>query len=130
MAYYYDTSALVALVVDERRSPAMRRWWSRHGGRAVASQLVRTELLRTVRRVAPAVEEAASALLDRVNQARLTPAILDAAAGLGPASLRALDAIHLATARDLGDDLEGLVTYDDRLAAAARGYGLVVVRPE
>lgn len=130
MAYYYDSSALVGIVVDQRRSPAMRRWWSRHAARAVASQLVRTELVRTVRRISPSAEDAALAFLDGINQARVTPAILDAATRLDPVSLRSLDAIHLATALDLGDDLEGFVTYDDRLAAAARGYGLVVVRPE
>lgn len=130
MAYYYDSSALVGLVVDERRSPAIRRWWSRHATGAVASQLVRTELVRTVRRVSPTAEQAALLLLDAVNQARVTPAILDAAARLGPVSLRTLDAIHLATALDLGDDLEGFVTYDERLASAARANGLVVVRPE
>jgi predicted nucleic acid-binding protein len=47
-----------------------------------------------------------------------------------PAELRSLDAIHLATAQELGDDLKVLVTYDERMAAAARqlGYRIVQLR--
>jgi predicted nucleic acid-binding protein len=43
--------------------------------------------------------------------------------------LRSLDAIHLATARVLGPDLDGLATYDDRLAAAAKDAGIPVIEP-
>ncbi|MFT7607756.1 MAG: putative nucleic acid-binding protein [Candidatus Aldehydirespiratoraceae bacterium] len=48
---------------------------------------------------------------------------------LDPSVLRSLDALHLATALDLGDDPEGLVTYDDRLADAAEANGVAVVSP-
>lgn len=129
MAHYYDSSALVFLVVDGRRSAAMWQFWSRHAV-PVASLVARTELMRAVRRVSPGQEEPARRLLASIEVLALPPAILDAAARLDPVSLRSLDAIHLATALDLGDDLESFVTYDDRLAAAARGCGLVVVRPE
>lgn len=40
-----------------------------------------------------------------------------------------LDAIHLATAQQLGDDLKVLVTYDDRMAAAARQLGYRIIQP-
>ena len=40
-----------------------------------------------------------------------------------------LDAIHLATAMAMGPELDAFVTYDDRLAEAARAIGLPVVRP-
>jgi len=40
--------------------------------------------------------------------------------------LRTLDAIHLAAARLLGDDLAGIVTYDRRMTEAATGLGLEV----
>lgn len=43
--------------------------------------------------------------------------------------LRTLDAIHLATALSLSQDLEALVTYDVRLAGAAGDAGLSVVAP-
>ena len=56
-------------------------------------------------------------------------AILEAAAGLEPRELRTLDALHLATALSLGDDLGVMLVYDVRLAAAAQRAGLNVVAP-
>jgi uncharacterized protein len=53
----------------------------------------------------------------------------EAAGRLEPAALRTLDAVHIAAALDLGDDLVGMVTYDDRLAEAARSNGVPVVSP-
>ena len=43
--------------------------------------------------------------------------------------LRSLDALHLATARMLGQTLTQFITYDKRLARAARDAGLPVVTP-
>ncbi|MBW8867314.1 MAG: hypothetical protein JF610_08250 [Acidobacteria bacterium] len=51
------------------------------------------------------------------------------AAHIGPLTLRALDAIHLATALSLEPDVDGMVVYDTRLAAAARAAGLRVWAP-
>lgn len=129
MAFYFDSSALVRLVVLERDSTALRRWWARRSGPAVASVVARVEVMRAVRAVAPAALADAQAVLGGVVLMALTPAIAQDAARLDPASLRSLDALHLASALDLGEDLQGLVTYDERLAAAARDHGVHVVRP-
>jgi len=43
--------------------------------------------------------------------------------------LRSLDALHLAAALELGDELDGIVTYDDRMATAASLYGVAVIAP-
>lgn len=51
------------------------------------------------------------------------------AASLPLATLRTLDAVHLASALHLIGELDAFVTYDDRLAEAARAVGLPVVRP-
>jgi len=59
----------------------------------------------------------------------LTPAIRRAAAELEPATLRSLDAIHVATAMSLGADLGGILTYDGRMQDAAQAVGLAVVAP-
>lgn len=56
--------------------------------------------------------------------------IAAAAAALSPPALRALDAIHPASAMSIGVDLDALITYDVRLADAARAAGLTVVAPE
>ena len=43
--------------------------------------------------------------------------------------LGSLDAIHLAAARSLGQDLIAVVTYDSRMAVAAAALGLDVASP-
>jgi len=90
---------------------------------------VRTELRRAVQRVAPDRLGAAEALVGRLRLVRLDDELLDAAGREAPASLRTLDAIHLACALLLGDELDALVTYDARQADAARAAGLVVAAP-
>jgi predicted nucleic acid-binding protein len=59
----------------------------------------------------------------------VSTAVFEAAGRLDPVGVRSLDTLHLAAALDLGDDLEGLITYDDRLAAAATSKGVTVVTP-
>jgi predicted nucleic acid-binding protein len=129
MAYYLDTSAAVKLVVAEAGSAAMTAWAVDHDGQVVSSDLLRTELLRTTRRGAPRHMQRARAVLDSITLVNLPPATFERAAGLEPDSLRSLDALHLAAALDLGDELDGVVTYDERLAAAAAVHGLAVITP-
>jgi len=129
VAHYLDTSALVKLVVAEPETAALRMWLSEVNRDPVASNLARTELLRAVRRVAPDRVLQARAVLDSITLTDLTTSLFEQAGRLDPTALRSLDAIHLAAALDLGDDLEGLVTYDDRLAEAARSNGIAVTAP-
>ncbi len=129
MAHYLDTSALVKLVVEEAETAALRAWWREHGTTPVACDLVRTELMRAVRRAAPEAAVQAHAVLDALVLLAVTSRVFDVAGRLEPTTLRSLDAIHLAAALELGDELEGLVTYDDRLAEAASAYGIAVLAP-
>lgn len=130
MAFYIDTSALVKLVVAEAETLALRSWLTREDRDLVACDLARTELMRTVRRVVPDRALQARAVLDAVNLVGVSTSVFEDAGRLEPAMMRSLDALHLAAALDLGDDLEGLVTYDDRLADAATANGVVVVAPQ
>ncbi len=130
MAFYIDTSALVKLVVAEPETQALRSWMAKVDQDFVASDLVRTELIRAVRRVVPDRTLLAREVIDSVTLVEVTSAVLAAAGRLNPPELRSLDAIHLAAAIDLGDDLVGLVTYDDRLAEAAKANGVAVVAPQ
>lgn len=68
-------------------------------------------------------------VLDSLVLTEVTAAIFEAAARLDASGLRSLDAVHLAAALDLGGDLDGIVTYDERLAEAARAYGVPVTAP-
>jgi hypothetical protein len=69
--------------------------------------------------------------LSRIEQIVLSTDLLDSAASLLPgAQLRSLDAIHLAAAKIVGDELRAIVTYDRRMAAAAEDLGFVVDMPK
>jgi predicted nucleic acid-binding protein len=68
-------------------------------------------------------------VLTRLDLVRISNRILDEAAALLPIQIRSLDAIHLATAGQLGQDLGVLVTYDDRMADAAKSIGHRVAAP-
>jgi uncharacterized protein len=119
MPVYLDSSALVKLVVAEAESDALRRFLRRRPVR-VSSALARFEVRRAVRfQGKPAIARAAR-VLARVRLLRVDDAILDAAADLDSRILRSLDAIHLASALALGQDLECVVTYDRRMSEAAR----------
>ncbi len=96
----------------------------------VTSALSRVEVVRAVQASrAPAVAQAHRQLA-RLHQVNLDTALLDSAASLAPATtLRSLDAIHLASAQLLGADLRAVVTYDQRMAAAAMAFGMTVDTP-
>lgn len=129
--HYADTSALVKLVVPERESTALRKWIDADRVQLAASDLARVELMRAVRRVDtdPGALGRARDLLARITLLPTTAEVFDRAGLLDPEALRSLDAVHLASALVLGDALETLVTYDDRLGEAARAAGIRVSSP-
>jgi hypothetical protein len=127
-ATYVDSSALVKLAVREAESAALRRYLGRSRP-LVTSALARTEVVRALLPFGSEAVRRGREVLARVDLLRVNDRILDAAGLLAPADLRSLDAIHLASAEQLGMDLRGFVTYDERLASAAAGRGLRVVKP-
>lgn len=129
MAYYLDTSAAVKLVVAEVGSKALRRWVLEATEPIVSSDLLRTELLRAAHRGAPDQMQQARAVLDSLVLLTLSTPLFEQAGTIELDLLRSLDALHLAAALDLGDDLDGIITYDDRLASAAVALGILVVAP-
>jgi predicted nucleic acid-binding protein len=125
---YLDASALAKLLIIEVDSMAMVRWYVENE-RAVTSRVGLIETRRAVaRRSAPLRNDLVDRTLASVEIVELDQSIADRAAAIGPAGLRTLDAVHLATALEVGP-IDAFVTYDDRLAEAARGIGLPVVRP-
>jgi hypothetical protein len=130
LAVYLDASALAKLVLNEPETLALARFLEGWPSR-IASVIARVELIRAVRReVQPAdVFDRAMAVLERMTLVDLEPAMITDACGVEPAGLRTLDAIHLATALSIREGLAGMVTYDRRLADAARRAGLTVWFP-
>jgi len=127
--YYLDTSAAVKLVVAESESGSLRKWLLPREDQIFSSDLLRTELPRTTRRVAPNAMVQARLLLDSILLVEITSSIFERAALLEPVLLRNLDALHLASAMEMGDRLQGLVCYDRRLARSAKQLGITVIGP-
>lgn len=126
---YVDTSAFVKLVVAEIESAPLQRFLVRWPERCSAG-LLRTEAVRALRRAGyDARVGAARRLLRAMRLIRLDEPLLDRAGELDPHELRSLDAVHLAAALAIGSDLGVVVTYDERLAGAARDRGLPVESP-
>ncbi len=126
---YLDTSAALKLLVPEAESAALRRELRRWARRA-SSSLLRVELARVVMRAGlPGLLSTVRRQLDAIHLIGLDDALLRAAAEVEPWSVRSLDAIHLAAALSLGDDLGTLLTYDRRMAEGARAIGLPAASP-
>ncbi len=125
---YLDSSALVKLVVREAESEALMAYLRTRAIR-VASALVRVEVPRAVRRHGPQAIERAAKVISPVRLLALDDRLLDAAAALYADGLRSLDAIHIASAMTLADDLDVLVTYDERMMGAAGRLGLACDAP-
>lgn len=125
---YLDASAAVKLVVSELESASVRRFLAGETTR-ISSRVLAVELVRAVARVAPAALDQALALLGVMEFVELDQRVADRAAALEPVGLRSLDAIHLASALELGEELDAFVTFDARQADAARALGLTVAAP-
>lgn len=128
MAVYLDSSAIVKLVVREEQSTSLRRFLRDHHVRVV-SALARVEVPRAVRAHGKETVARATEVLGCMVHLAIDNPVLERAAALDASVLRSLDAIHVASALQLGEDLRVLVTYDDRMRAAAQAHGLQVEAP-
>lgn len=125
---YLESSAAVKLIIDEAEGPALRRWLAAWPWR-VSSELTAIELVRVVRRQKPHAIAQVDTALSLVSLRPVTDDVIILAGLVEPTTLKTLDAIHLATAVMLREAIGCFVTYDERLAAAARAVGLPVAAP-
>lgn len=135
MRVYVDSSALIKRVVQERESDAVEHALEHHveeDAVLVSSSVAWVEVTRALRTrldgddqdtVNEAVEDALAGIAERPISAE----VVGLARRIGPDVLRSLGAIHLATAVLL--DADQMLTYDERLADAARRNGLAVTAP-
>jgi hypothetical protein len=126
--WYIDTSALVKTVIVEAESAALRRWLEPRRGLA-SCDLIHVEAVRAVRLADPDAVHDVRRAIATLTLLRLDEDLLAIAADLEPPLLRSLDAIHLAAALQLGPDLAGVLTYDQRMADSAEALGLKVIAP-
>lgn len=135
MKVYVDSSALIKRAVAEAESETLEQLLERHAEAAdalVSSTLAWIEISRALRArldgedhdvVTEAIDDALAGVAERA----ITPDVASLARRIEPNVLRSLDAIHLATAVLL--DVDAVLTYDERLAMAARHIGLAVSAP-
>jgi predicted nucleic acid-binding protein len=129
---YLDASAIVKLATAEAETPALRAHLAQHR-HLITSRLATVEVPRALKRRG-AESEAAGAdavrdVLELLELVELDEDVARLAPTLSPPTLRSLDAVHLASALAIGEELTEFITYDARLAAAARGAGLEVRAP-
>lgn len=126
---YLDTSALVKLCRIEGETATLHQWLAENPGDWITSALSEVELPRAIARADAQALAHVPAVLARCDRLEIDARVRADAAVLSPPTLRTLDAIHLATALELGPDLQAFVVYDTRLADAARTSGLQVEAP-
>ena len=124
-----DASAIVKLVLSENESPALRRYLRRKRRPLVTRALARTEVARALLPFGAMTIARGYQTLQTLTVIRINDRILLRAGTMPPTELRTLDAIHLATAVQLGDDLGRVCTYDERMRTAATALGLTVIAP-
>ena len=139
MIAYFDTSAVVPLLVDEATTELCSRLWN-ESTRVVSVRLVYPEAraaLAQARRLgritrsqlAEAVAELDS-LVDQIDIIELGADIARSAGDLAEQhGLRGYDSVHLAAALAVADDELVLVTGDAELATAAMSAGIAVAPP-
>lgn len=125
---YLDSSALVTSLVQRAHAADLKAYLDAHPGMGTATSTIGfIETVRTCDLIGTF-----PGLMTRLRadhtEIPVNAQIRDDAARL-PGRLRSLDAIHAATAARLGPELTALVTYDQRMADAARGAGLPVAMP-
>jgi len=123
-----DTSAFVKLVLREPEERALRAEMAEWEG-YVSSALLGLEAIRACSCHRDEYARDVREWLLDVSRLPLDDALLDNAATLAPANLRSLDAIHLATALSIREEVGAFFTYDVRLAETARSHDLNVVCP-
>lgn len=128
-AAYVDASALVKLFKAERETEAFRATLADWPVQ-VASELIRVEAVCTARRLGGQdVLQRANAALELLNLIPLTPEIIERATDAYAPPLRAMDAIHLATALTMREDLGAMFVYDSDLHAAAQACSINPLAP-
>ena len=135
MRVYFDSSALLKRVLDEPEAEAFDDSVDRfveQGAALLASSLAWVEVSRAIRQRLEAeaprrIIDLIEVALSGVEEFPISEQVIDIAQRMRPASIRSLDAIHLASASLLGADL--VCGYDERMLAAAEELGFRTASP-
>jgi predicted nucleic acid-binding protein len=127
LSWYLDSSAILKYVFAEPERPAMVKALT---SQAISSELARLEVKRAVYRINPKDIALANEELSRVNFVSISNQVLTVAESFtGSVTLATLDAIHVATAISLGNQIDGIITYDKQMVTNAGLMGIKVLSP-
>jgi uncharacterized protein len=125
---YLDASALVSLVTGRPYAHELREFLAQSPEMPMGTSTIGfIETVRTLDRVG-SYPTAMQDLLAAFTEILVTDEIRDWAAGL-PGGVRTLDAIHIASAQAIGDELAFLISYDKRMLDIAHSVGIPVAAP-
>jgi uncharacterized protein len=136
---YFDTSAIIPLIINEPSSDRCSRVWDESSrvvsvrllypeARAALAKAERMGRLTAAQRVAAIVE--LETIITQVDHIEVTEGLAHRAGELAQAhGLRGYDAVHLAAASAVADSDVVLVTSDSDLAKAANSIGIAVSIP-
>lgn len=136
MIVYFDTSALIPLIIDEPSSSSCERLWN-EATRVVSVRLLYAEtraalarahrLGRLTRTGLASAVELLEGLVAEIDSIEITDSLVRQAGALAEErELRGYDAVHLAAAQAVADADTIFASGDQHLIAAATGLGLAV----
>ncbi len=123
---YLDSSVALRAILDVPERRRVQAWMETHRARLVSSRLLRTDVIRVLRRDARPLADAAP-LLDRVGLLDITRETHSVAESI-ERHLTTLDALHLATALLVGEPVT-VATHDATMKVVADHLGLLVTDP-
>lgn len=123
---YLDSSVALRTILDVPERRRLQSWMQSEDTTFVSSRLLRTEVIRVLRRGGRPIAEAAP-LLDRVGLleiSRQTHAVAESI----ERHVKTLDALHLASALLIGHQVT-VATHDRTMKDVAEHLGLLVTDP-
>jgi predicted nucleic acid-binding protein len=118
----------VKLVLPERETEALQKTLPAWRRRAT-SRIAVVEVLRAVLRRDPTIVPETRRLLSHLSLLAITDRSLVGAVAVPPTELSSIDALHVASAVQLGGSLGAFVSYDERQLEAAEALGLPTASP-
>jgi hypothetical protein len=122
---YLDSSVALRTILDVPERERLQSWM-RDAGTIVSSRLLRTEVIRVLRRDHRPLTEG-TPLLDRVGMIEISRETHTVAESI-ERHVKTLDALHLATALLVGEPIT-VATHDQTMKTAAGHLGLNVTDP-
>jgi len=123
---YLDSSVALRTILDVPEREHLQSWMQRAGATFVSSRLLRTEVIRVLRRDGRPLTDGAP-LLDRVGLVDLGRETHTVAESI-ERHVKTLDALHLATAILIGEPVT-IATHDTMMKVVAEHLGLLVTDP-